>query len=49
MFKRKKKHNINAKVVAKVSCEDPNTLYFEFPDGLRLIFRDGEYDGWYVA
>lgn len=31
------------------SCEDPNTMYFEFPDGLRLIYRDGEYVGWYVA
>ena len=31
------------------SCEDTNTLYFEFPDNLRLIYRDGEYVGWYVA
>ena len=32
-----------------VSCEDPNTVYATFPDGVRLIFRDGEYAGWYVC
>ena len=26
-----------------VSCEDQNTVYATFPDGVRLIFRDGEY------
>ena len=31
------------------SCEDPRTGYIELPDGLRLIFRDGKYDGHYVA
>lgn len=31
------------------SCEDPNTQYIEFPDGLRLIIRGGKYDGHYVA
>lgn len=31
------------------SCEDENTLYFTFPDGLRLIFRNGFYAGWYVC
>lgn len=35
--------------VAEVSCEDPNTEYITFPDGLRLIFREGEYAGWYVC
>ena len=32
-----------------VSCEDVNTKYLEFPDGLRLIFREGKYAGWYVC
>ena len=32
-----------------VSYEDVNTKYLEFPDGLRLIFREGEYVGWYVC
>ena len=31
------------------SAEDKNTQYWEFPDGLRLIFRDGKYAGWYLA
>ena len=31
------------------SCEDPHTNYIELPDGLRLIIRDGKYDGHYVA
>ncbi len=31
------------------SCEDPNTEYITFPDGLRLIIRGGEYAGWYVC
>ena len=31
------------------SAEDPNTVYIEAPDGLRVIFRNGIYDGWYVA
>ena len=30
------------------SCEDPHTQYAEFPDGLRLIYRDGKYVGWYL-
>ena len=29
------------------SEEDPNTKYMELPDGLRLIFRNGTYDGYY--
>lgn len=32
-----------------VSYEDVNTKYLEFPDGLRLIFREGKYVGWYVC
>ena len=31
------------------SEEDDSTYYWEFPDGLRLIFRDGKYAGWYLA
>ena len=31
------------------SCVDPNTVYIEFSDGLRLIMRDGKYDGHYMA
>lgn len=31
------------------SCEDENTMYMTFLDGLRLIFREGEYVGWYVC
>lgn len=32
-----------------VSCEDEHTKYLDFPDGLRLIFRDEDYIGWYVT
>lgn len=28
------------------SCEDPDTTYVDTNDGLRLIFRHGEYLGW---
>lgn len=35
--------------VTEVSCEDPNTEYITFPDGLRLIFHEKEYVGWYVC
>ena len=28
------------------SCEDPNTVYLDLPN-IRLIFRYGEYVGWY--
>ena len=31
------------------SCEDASVNYVEFPDGLRLIFRDGNYAGWDVC
>ena len=30
------------------SMEDPATVYYELPDGLRLIFREGKYAGWYL-
>jgi len=30
-----------------VSCENPDVVYLEFPD-IRLIFREGEYAGWYI-
>ncbi len=29
------------------SCEDTNTAYLALPD-IRLIFREGEYVGWYI-
>jgi hypothetical protein len=30
------------------SCEDKDTEYMDMPDGLRLIFRENKYDGWYL-
>ena len=30
------------------SCEDEATQYLDFPDGLRLVFREGTYAGWYL-
>ena len=35
------------KVIA--SCEDDMKSYIETSDGLRLIFREGKYVGWYVS
>lgn len=35
-------------VEAKRDQEDPRTSYVETGDGLRLIFRDGKYDGFYT-
>ena len=29
------------------SPEDESVMYLDFPDGLRLVFRDGQYSGWY--
>ena len=29
-----------------VNCEDSSTVYLAFPD-IRLIFRNGQYVGWY--
>ena len=48
-MKFRKKKRIKLGCVVTTSCEDPNTLYFTFPDGLRLIIRNGEYAGWYVC
>lgn len=49
MWPFKKKINLNAKgMVASVSVEDERVIYLDLPDGLRLRFRDGEYDGWYL-
>lgn len=48
IFKRKKRINLEAMSI-KQSCEDKNTTYITFPDGLRLILRDGKYDGWYLC
>ena len=31
------------------SCEDENTVYITFPDGLRVIVHEGKYVGWYVC
>lgn len=33
---------------AMTSPEDPEVTYFETRDGLRLIFRDGRYAGFYT-
>ena len=35
-------------VVVMDSCEDRETVYVDFPDGLRLIFRESKYAGWYL-
>ena len=49
-FRRKfEKRSMDLPVHFVDSCEDPNTVYVEFPDGLRLIIRDGKYEGHYVA
>ena len=36
-------------VKTSTSCEDPHTQYLDFPDGLRVIYRDGVYAGWYLT
>ena len=33
---------------AKTDPEDPDVIYFETHDGLRLIFRNGKYAGFYT-
>lgn len=48
IFKRRKNINVDAEAEVITSCEDQNTLYLEFTDGLRLIFRDGKYVGHYI-
>lgn len=40
---------LKATIFRTTSCEDPNTEYINFPDGLRLIIREGKYAGWYVC
>jgi hypothetical protein len=45
LFKKEKK-NIGR---VSTSCEDPNTTYLTFPDGLRIVINDGKYVGWYVT
>lgn len=49
LFKKKKKNTSNSKLRVSTSCEDPNTTYLTFPDGLRLIIRGNGYVGWYVT
>lgn len=45
----KKKIRLSSKgMVASPSAENKSVLYVDMPDGLRLRFRDGEYDGWYL-
>lgn len=39
--------NIHKKMEYEISCEDPNVSYISI-DGLRLIFENGVYKGWYV-
>lgn len=40
---------LSGSVIKIRSCEDENTKYIDFLDGLRLIFREGKYVGWYVS
>lgn len=39
---------MSGKIVHTKSCEDENTEYITFSDGLRLVFNYGEYVGWYL-
>ena len=41
-----RKEKDDMEVIRMISAEDPNTEYLCFPD-IRLIFREGEYAGWY--
>ena len=41
-------HYVPGNTKITTSCEDPDTQYVDFPDGLRLIYRNGEYVGWYL-
>lgn len=49
LFKKKKKNLGNFKIRVSTSCEDPNTTYLTFPDGLRIIINEGKYVGGYMA
>ncbi|MBR4308574.1 MAG: DUF551 domain-containing protein [Oscillospiraceae bacterium] len=46
---RKSACDTNSMFKVFASCEDSSVNYVEFPDGLRLIFREGKYVGWYVC
>lgn len=39
--------SMHKKMEYEVSCEDPNVSYISI-DGLRLIFENGVYMGWYI-
>ena len=49
LFGKRKKNYVRCVADITTSCEDKNTTYITFPDSLRLIIRNGEYDGWYVC
>lgn len=40
---------MSGKIVHTKSCEDENTEYITFCDGLRLVFNYGVYVGWYLC
>lgn len=49
LFKNRRTYNLEcSSLKVETSCEDENTVYVTYPDGLRLIFRYGKYAGWYV-
>lgn len=48
LFRLKPPYNAFVMVTATTSCEDSNTMYVDYPDGLRLVFRDNKYVGWYL-
>lgn len=39
--------NMHKNMEYEVSCEDPDDSYISI-DGLRLVFENGEYKGWYI-
>ena len=45
MAENMKRHRVEL----STSCEDKNVQYVTFCDGLRLVFDEGEYVGWYVC
>ena len=50
LFKKKKKYTVVAPSLEVIqNPEDEDVLYLEFPDGLRLVFREGNYVGWYTT
>lgn len=44
-----KKVQVSASTEYSVSCEEPEVSYMDFPDGLRLVFRDKKYIGYYTT